>query len=113
MQARYGVNENTVVPGVGKIANRAIQMINFSPFNSSNINKTFSDLKFLKLTDFISLQTAYLWNCFEKENINPFANYFQKSCLNIPREHPVFKNFASVPKLTHKFKGKSICWYME
>ena len=51
-----GANKNTVAPGVGKIAKKAIRIIYFLPFRSSNIKKTYSDLKILKLPGFISLK---------------------------------------------------------
>ena len=43
---------------VVKLQNKAIQTMNFLPFNnnSSNINKTYNDLKILKLPGFIWLQ---------------------------------------------------------
>ena len=59
--------------------NKAIRIINFLPFNSSNINKTYNNLKIPKLPDCISLQNSLFFkDCFENEIPNPFIKYFQK-----------------------------------
>ena len=44
---------------VVKLQNKAIRIINFLPFNSSNINKTYNSLKIPKLPDCISLQNSF------------------------------------------------------
>ena len=93
-----------------KLQNKAIRIINFLPFNSSNINKTYNDLKILKLPDFISLQNSlFVKDCFEKEIPNPFINYFQESgSQHIHRTRSAFKKCAFVPKVSiHRSKNRS------
>ena len=76
-----------------KLKNKAIR-INFLPFNSSNINKTYNDLKILKLPHFILLQNSlFVKDCLEKEIPNPFINYFKKSgSQHFHRTCSAFKN---------------------
>ena len=66
---------------VVKLQNKAIQIMNFLPFNnnSSNINKTYNDLKILKLPGFIWLQKQLicerlLW----KRNSQPIYQLLSK-----------------------------------
>ena len=91
--------------------NKAIWIINFLPFSSSNINKTYNDLKILKLPDFISLQNSlFVKDCFEKEIPHPFINYFQKAGSQYAhRTCSTFKNCALAPKVnTDIYRKKSI-----
>ena len=83
MEARFwGQTKTKLFLEVEKLQNKAIQTINFLPFNSYNINKTLTDLKIPKLPDSILLQNS-LYICerllCEKEIPNPFINYFKKS----------------------------------
>ena len=96
-----------------KLKNKAIRIINFLPFNSSNINKTYNDLKILKLPDFILLQNSlFVKDCFEKEIPNPFINYFQKSgSQHSHRTRSAFKNCAFVPKVNTDIYGKKSVKY--
>ena len=94
-----------------KLQKKAIWIINFLPFNSSNINKTYNGLKILKLPDFTSLQNSlFVKDCFEKEIPNPFINYFQKSgSKHSHRTHSAFKNCTFVPRVnTDIYRKKSI-----
>ena len=64
----WGQIKTKLFQEVVKLQNKAIRIINFLPFNSSNINKTYNDLKILKLPDFISLQNSlFVKDCVEKE----------------------------------------------
>ena len=73
----WGQTKIKLFQEVVKLQNKPIRTINFLPFNSSNINKTYNDVKILKLPDFISLQNSlFVKNCFEKEIPNPFINCF-------------------------------------
>ena len=97
----WGQIKTKLFQEVVKLQNKAIRIINFLPFNSSNINKTYNDLKILKLPDFISLQNSlFVKDCFEKEIPHPFINYFQKSrSRHSHRTRSTFKNCAFVPKV--------------
>ena len=73
----WGQTRTKLFQEVVKLQNKAVRIINFLPFNRSNINKTYNDLKILKLPDFISSQNSlFVKDCFEKEIPNPFINYF-------------------------------------
>ena len=75
----WGQIKTKLFQEVVKLQNKAIRIINFLPFNSSNINKTYNDLKILKLPDSISLQNSlFVKDSFEKEIPNPFIKYFKK-----------------------------------
>ena len=56
---------------VVKLQNKAIQIINFLSFNSTNIYKTYND--------FWLQNSLFVRDCFEKEIPNPFINYCQNS----------------------------------
>ena len=74
----WGQIKTKLFQEVVKLQNKAIRVINFLPFNSSNINKTYNYLKILP--DFISLQNGlFVKDCFKREIPNQFINYFQKS----------------------------------
>ena len=107
----WGQIKTKLFQEVVKLQNKAIRIINFLPFNSSNINKTYNDLKILKLPDFISLQNSlFVKDCFEKEIPNPFIKYFQKSgSQHSHRMRSAFKNCAFVPKV--KIYGKKSIKY--
>ena len=107
----WGQIKTKLFQEVMKLQNKALRIINFLPFNSSNINKTYNDLKVLKLPDFISLQNSlFVKDCFEKEIPNPFINYFQKSgSQHSHRTRSAFKNCAFVPNVnTDIYRKKSI-----
>ena len=91
-----------------KLQNRAIGIISLLPFNSSKFNKTYSDLKTLKLSDFISLQDSlFLKDSFENEISSQFINYFQKSMPHYShRTCSAFKTVLLSQKLTQAFAGK-------
>ena len=93
--------------------NKAIQIINFPPFNSSNINKTYSNLKILKLPDYISFQNSLIVkNCFEKEIPKPLVNYFQKPrSQHSQRTRSAFRNCAFLPKSNTDIYGKKSIKY--
>ena len=97
----WGQTKTKLFQEVVKLQNKAIRIINFLPFNSSNINKTYNDLKILKLPDFILLQNSlFMKDCFEKEILNPFFNYFKKSgSQHSHGTRSTFKNCAFVPKV--------------
>ena len=96
-----------------KLQNKAIRIIDFLPFNSSNINKTYNDLKILKLPDSISLQNSlYVKDCFEKEIPNPFIKYFQKSWSQHSYiERATHLKTAFVPKVNTDIYGKKFVKY--
>ena len=93
--------------------NKAIRIIKFIPFDSSNISKTYNDLKILKLPDFILLQNSLcVKDCFEKEIPHPFINFFQKSrSQHSHRTHSVFKNCAFAPKVNTGIYWKKFITY--
>ena len=67
MEARFwGQTKTKLFQEVVKLQNKAIQTINFLPFNSYNINKTLTDLKIPKLPDSNSLYICERLLC-EKE----------------------------------------------
>ena len=104
----WGQIKTKLFQEVVKLQNKAIRIINFLPFNSSNIKKTYNDLKIVKLRDFISLQNSlFVKDCFEKEIPNPFINYFKKSgSQHSHRTRSAFKNCAFVPKVNTDIYGK-------
>ena len=76
----WGQIQTKLLQEVVKLQNKAIWIKNFLPFNSSNINKTYNDLKIFKLSDVILLQNSlFVKDCFEKEIPNSFINYYKKS----------------------------------
>ena len=81
MQARYGGQiKSQVFQELVKVLYKAVQIMNFLPFNSSNLNKTYNDCKILKLPGFILLRNSlFVKDLFEKELLRPFINYFQKA----------------------------------
>ena len=80
----WGQTKTKLFQEVVKLQNKVIRIINFLPFNSSNINKIYNDLKILKLPDFILSQNSlFVKDCFEKEIPNPLINYFQKIRVSI------------------------------
>ena len=80
----WGQTKTKLFQEVVKLQNKAIRIINSLPFNSSNINKIYNDLKILKLPDFILSQNSlFVKDCFEKEIPNPLINYFQKIRVSI------------------------------
>ena len=95
---------------VVKLQKKAIQIINFLPFNSTNISKTHDDFKILRLPDFILLQSSlFVKNCFEKEIPDPFINYFKKSgSQHSHRTCSAFKNCAFAPKVTTDIYRKNL-----
>ena len=94
-----------------KLQNKSIRIISFLPFNSSNINKTYNDLKILKLSDFISLQNSlFVKDYFEKELLSPFINYFQKS-VSRHRTCSAFKNCAFILKVNTDIYGEKFIKY--
>ena len=71
----WGQRKTKLSKEVIKLQNKAIRIIKFLHFNSSNINKTYNDLKFFKLLDFILSQNRLLVkDCFEKDIPNQFFN---------------------------------------
>ena len=54
----WGQTKIKLFQEVVNLQNKAIRIINSIPFNSSNINKTYNDLKILKLPGFILLQNS-------------------------------------------------------
>ena len=109
----WGQTKTKLFQEVVKLQNKAIRIINFLPFNSSNINKTYNDLKILKLPDFISLQNSlFVKDCFEKEIPNPFINYFQNpGSQHSHRTQSAFKNFAFVRKVNTDITEKKSVKY--
>ena len=93
-----------------KLQNKAIRIIKFLHFNSSNINKTYNDFTILKLLDFIlSQKNLLVKDCFEKEIPNQFINCFQKSgSQDSDRKHSEFKNDAFVAKVSNLSNLSSI-----
>ena len=91
-----GQTKRKLFQEVVKLQNKAIRIINFLPFNSFNINKTYNDdLKILKLTDFISLQSGlFVKDCFEKDPTHLLTT-FKNQGLNVPIERPL--HLISVP----------------
>ena len=87
------------------LQNKAIRIINFLPFNNSNIKKNYNDLKILKFPDIILLQNSlFVEDCFEKE----LSTTFKNQGLNIPIEHaPHLKTVLLYQKLTQTFMGKN------
>ena len=87
------------------LQNKAIRIINFLPFNSSNIKKSYNDLKILKFPDIILLQNSlFVEDCFEKE----LSTTFKNQGLNIPIEHaPHLQTVLLYQKLTQTFMGKN------
>ena len=74
-----GQIQTKLLQEVVKLQKKAIWIKNFLPFNSSNINKTYNDLKIFQLSDVILLQNSlFVKDCFEKEISNPFINYYKK-----------------------------------
>ena len=108
-----GQTKTKLFQEVVKLQNKAIRIINFLPFNSSNIKKTYNDLKIFKLPDFISSQNSlFVKDCLEKEILNPFINYFQKSVSqHSHRTRSGFKNCAFVPKGNTDIYGKKSVKY--
>ena len=109
----WGQIKTKLFQEVVKLQNKAIRIINFFPFNSSYINKTYNDLKILKLPDFMSLQNSlFVKDCFEKEIHNPFINYFQKlGSRHFHRTRSAFENCAFVPKVNTDIYGKTSIKY--
>ena len=101
-------NQNKVVPGGGKLNNKAIWRISFLSFNSSNISKTYNGLEIPKLPGFISLQKRlFVKDCFEKEIRKSFIKYFIKSdSRHSYRTHSAFKIRAFVPKVNIEINGE-------
>ena len=104
----WGQIKTKLFQEVKKLQNKAIRIINFLPFNSSSISKTYNGLKILKLPYLISLQNSlFVKDCFEKEIPNPFINYFQKS--GSEHSHTMrsaFKKCAFVPKVNTGIYGE-------
>ena len=109
----WGQTKTKLFQELVKLQNKAIRIINFLPFNGSNINKTYNDLRILKQPGFISLQNSlFVRDCFEKEIPNPFINYFQKSgSQHSHRTRSTFKNCAFVPKVNKDNYGKKSVKY--
>ena len=53
----WGQIKTKLFEEVVKLQNKAIRIINFLPFNSTNINKTYNDLKIFKLPDLYRYKT--------------------------------------------------------
>ena len=93
----------------------------FLPLNRSNINKTYNDLKILKLPNFILLQNSllHLWMTTLKNKFpTHLSTIFQKSgSQNCHRMHPHLETMLLYQNLTQTFKGKNSSninvWYME
>ena len=104
----WGQIKTKLFQEVVKLQNKAFRIITFLLSNSSNINKTYNDLKSLKLPDLISLQNnLFVKNCFEKEIPHPFIEYFQKSgSHHSQRTRSAFETCAFVPKVNANIYGK-------
>ena len=109
----WGQIKTKLFQGVVKLKNKSIRIISFLPFNSSNINETYNDLKILKLPDFILLENSFfVKDCLEKEISNPLINYFQESGpQHSHRTRSIFKNCAFVPKVNTDISRKKSIKY--
>ena len=105
----WGQIKTKLFEEVVKLQNKAIRIINFLPFNSTNINKTYNDLKILKLPDLYRCKTVYFGKIvLKRKSPTHLSTTFKNQGLNIPIERaPYLKTVLLYQKLTKTFTGKN------
>ena len=103
----WGKTKTKLFQEVVKLQNKAIRIINFLPFNTSNINKTYNHLKILKLPVSISLQNSLF--ALKKKFPTHLSTTFKNQGLNIPIERaPHLKTVLLYQNLTQTFTEKNL-----
>ena len=99
----WGQSKTELFNKIQKLQDKALRIINFLP-NTASVSEIYKTLKFLKLSDYMSLQNALLVkNCFKKQLSQPLLIFF----LNTTEQHnhstrSGSKNFAFVEEANSK-----------